>query len=634
MNSISKKVSKFILSVHFRIALIFTLITLATVGLVGAFFVNQYSSQLIQSFDDRVSIPDPVRNQLISDLQNQNSAAVNQDINKVLSTLGDIGNQDYVYVVDNKGVIRGVSDLAMRQLSGHSISASSTITQPILSNIYRAMSGYDGYQRRMRGDILGRRYETLTVPLESRPGDRQSTVGVFVYSASMEQIYNSISNITKMFVGALFVPLLMTILIGFLMARFLTKPITELADQTEQITKGNYLNKNSIRLHDEIGTLSKRINSLSDTLASETAISNMERDRLHSLLTNMTDGVLAITRDGTITIINQAALDFLQLPNSKDAVGKNIAELFDFPDKKISLRDLFQSAQGFFIHPKNDDDPTLNIVASLVRRQSGFISGAVVVLRDVTRRLKIENDQKNFVSNVSHELRTPLTSVNSYIETLQEGASSDPKILKEFLGVAHDETQRMIRMINDLLELSRMDQGRTKMEIEAVNFTKFIDYVLNRFKVMFKQGHSMHSNKRYQIIRKYDSNKALYVEIDSEKFMQVVDNLINNAINYSPDGGNIEVDIQNRSGQLVLSVKDHGLGIPKKDLENIFTRFYRVDKSRARRQGGTGLGLAISKEVVTALHGKIWVESKVDVGTTFYVSFPEIDINSPKLDFN
>ncbi|AZZ60894.1 cell wall metabolism sensor histidine kinase WalK [Oenococcus sp. UCMA 16435] len=633
MNNLSNFISRFFRSVHFKIALIFTVITLITLGLVGAFFVNQYSSQLIQSFDDRVTVPNTIKSQLISDLQISNQKTANQDINQALSTLGGSTEQDYVYVVDKKGVIRGSLTVEMKQLVGQEISSSVSGKQ-VKNNIYHALSSGKSYVRRFRSKLLGRRYETLTIPLEAKPGDRSSTVGVFVYTASMESIYESISNITNMFVGALFIPLLMAIMIGFLMVHLLTRPITELAEQTEQITKGNYSIKNAIKSKDEIGILATQINDLSDTIASETATSNMESDRLNSLLSNMTDGVLAITRDGTITVINQAALDLLHIPRTDKAVGKNISDLLKLVDKKITLRKLFQSIRGFVVEPDGPNGVTLNVVASLVRRQSGFISGAVVVLRDVTRQLKLENDQKNFVSNVSHELRTPLTSVNSYIETLQEGALTQRKIAREFLGVAHDETQRMIHMINDLLELSRMDQGRTKMETEAVNFTKFINYVIDRFDVMFKQGYSMHSNNHYKIIRNYDQERACYVEIDSDKFMQVVDNVINNAINYSPDGGNIEIGIDETADSIILSIKDHGLGIPNKDLENVFTRFYRVDKSRARKQGGTGLGLAISKEVVEALHGKIRVESTVNVGTTFFISLPKVDTSSSRFDFS
>ncbi|WP_143797063.1 HAMP domain-containing protein, partial [Oenococcus oeni] len=281
---------------------------------------------------DRVTVPSTIKSQLISDLQNSNKKAANQDINQALSTLGGSTDQDYVYVVDKSGVIRGSLTVEMKQLVGQQID-SSISGKKVQSNIYHALSSSKDYVRRFRSESLGRRYETLTIPLESKPGDRSSTVGVFVYTASMESIYESIANITNMFVGALFIPLLMAIMIGFLMVHLLTRPITELAEQTEQITKGNYSIKNSIKSKDEIGILATQINDLSDTIASETATSNMESDRLNSLLSNMTDGVLAITRDGTITVINQAALDLLHIPRTDKAVGKNISDLLKLVDK-------------------------------------------------------------------------------------------------------------------------------------------------------------------------------------------------------------------------------------------------------------------------------------------------------------
>ncbi len=634
MNNISKKFSKVISSVHFRITLIFTFVTLAILGLVGAFFVVQYSSSLLNSFNSQLSLPTPLRNELISGLQKNNTLRINRSINEALSNFGKSNRDDYVYVVDKKGVIRGTSSVALRQDVNRKMDSSSTAMKgKIFSNIKNSLSQGKNYHRTIQSKISSSHYKTLVVPLETHNGNRSSTVGSFVYSANMEGVYSTIHNVIKIFIGALLIPLIVAILIGFLMARILTNPIRILVRQTGQIEKENFLNKNSINTKSELGTLAKQINNLSDAIAYETAISNMERDRLNSILANMNDGVLSITRNGTVTLINQTALDFLNITDIKKAVGKNIYDLLNLKKRNTSLRTFFQATHGFFIKSRNSSNLILNIIVSLIRRKSGFISGAVVVLRDVTQRVEIEKEQKDFVSNVSHELRTPLTSVNAYIETLQEENISDKKVTGKFLDVAHRETQRMIRMINDLLELSRMDRGTVKMEKEPVNFIRFIEYALNRFKVIIKQGNSIHPDKKYNIIRKYDKKKSLYVDIDANRFMQVIDNLINNAINYSPEGSNIEVDIKENSKNAILSITDHGLGISKKDQNNIFRRFYRADKSRSRQQGGTGLGLAISKEVVQGLKGKIWVKSKIGKGTTFFVSIPKINVNAKDLDF-
>lgn len=271
---------------------------------------------------------------------------------------------------------------------------------------------------------------------------------------------------------------------------------------------------------------------------------------------------------------------------------------------------------------------------SLIQRESGFVSGLVCVLHDVTEQQKIDNDRKQFVSNVSHELRTPLTSVHSYIEALQDGAWKDSTIAPKFLKVTQDETDRMIRMINDLLTLSRMDSNTQKINKELVNIKELFNYILDRFDMIIKSDDDNKKlSKDYKIIRKF-TKLDLWVEVDTDRFTQVIDNLMNNAIKYSPDGGTITCSLYETHNNVILSVKDQGLGIPRSSIPHIFDRFYRVDKARSRAQGGTGLGLAISKEVIQALGGRIWVESTENKGSTFYIALPYEPIEEDLWDEN
>ena len=235
----------------------------------------------------------------------------------------------------------------------------------------------------------------------------------------------------------------------------------------------------------------------------------------------------------------------------------------------------------------------------------------------------IETLKTDFVSNVSHELRTPLTSVHSYVEALSDGAWKDKDIAPQFLTVIQNETNRMIRMINDLLSLSRMDSGTTKLNLEYVNIKELFNYILNRFDMIIKKDENDQNSKKYTIER-YFTDKDLWVEIDTDKFTQVIDNIMNNAIKYSPDGGVITTRLLETHNHVILSISDQGLGIPRKDLGRIFDRFFRVDKARSRKQGGTGLGLAISKEVINLLGGQIWVDSIEGQGSTFYISLPYV----------
>lgn len=255
----------------------------------------------------------------------------------------------------------------------------------------------------------------------------------------------------------------------------------------------------------------------------------------------------------------------------------------------------------------------------MIQRETGFISGIVCVLHDVTEQEKIERERRDFVSNVSHELRTPLTSMRSYLEALIDGAWKDPEIAPNFLQVTQEETDRMIRMISDLLNLSRMDAGNSELELEYININELMSHVLDRFDMMIQS--SDRPKKAFSIKREF-TNRQIWTEIDTDKMMQVFDNIMNNAIKYSPDGGTITCRLQETHNSVVISVSDQGMGIPRKDLPHVFDRFYRVDKARARSMGGTGLGLAISKEVIQRHGGKIWVDSIEGKGTTFYVSLP------------
>ena len=241
------------------------------------------------------------------------------------------------------------------------------------------------------------------------------------------------------------------------------------------------------------------------------------------------------------------------------------------------------------------------------------------MLTDITEQEKVERERRSFVSNVSHELRTPLTSVKSYTESLQEGAWKDPEIAPAFLQVISTETDRMIRMITDLLHLSRMDQGTPQLELEFVSMNDLFGHILDRFEMMVHS--EQYRKKNYKIVRDF-TQRTLWVEVDQDKMMQVIDNIMNNALKYSPDGGTITCRLMETHNSIVLSVTDEGLGIPRKDLQHVFERFYRVDKARARSMGGTGLGLSISKEVLNMHGGRIWATSVENKGSTFFISLP------------
>src|SRR5699024_7789812 len=301
----------------------------------------------------------------------------------------------------------------------------------------------------------------------------------------------------------------------------------------------------------------------------------------------------------------------------EEAMGQSILTLLEM-EENYTLRTLLENPDEILLKRKKQSISSmiLRVDFSMIRRDSGFISGLVAVLHDVTEQEKTEQERREFVSNVSHELRTPLTSMRSYLEALNDGAWKEEEIAPNFLKVTLDETDRMIRMINDLLNLSRMDSGNNPLQKEFVNFKELVNFVLDRFDMMIDQ-----IDKDYVVHREF-TKRELWVEVDTDRMIQVIDNMMNNAIKYSPDGSVITVCLMETHNNVILSITDQGLGIPKSDLTKVFDRFYRVDKARARKQGGTGLGLAISKEVLKAHGGTIWAESQENIGSTFFISLP------------
>ena len=392
--------------------------------------------------------------------------------------------------------------------------------------------------------------------------------------------------------------------------------LKQLNQKIKDLIAGDYSQVLDMQGNSEITNITNNLNDLSEVIRLTQENLEQESKRLHSILSYMTDGVLATNRRGQITMINDMAKRQLGVERD-DALNQNILELLKIEDE-YELRDLITQSPELMIYSQNVNGEyiSLRVRFALIRRESGFISGLVAVLHDTTEQEKEERERRLFVSNVSHELRTPLTSVKSYLEALDEGALYDP-VAPDFIKVSLNETNRMMRMVTDLLHLSRIDNATSHLDVELINFTAFITFILNRFDKMRSQD----QEKKYELVRDYPIT-SVWIEIDTDKMTQVIDNILNNAIKYSPDGGKITVSMKTTDDQMILSISDQGLGIPKEDLPKIFDRFYRVDKARSRAQGGTGLGLAIAKEIIKQHNGFIWAKSEYGKGSTFTIVLP------------
>lgn len=610
---------KFYQSIHFKIALVFALMLMLTLEVVGAVFVRQLEHQELANFKQQIELPSYIDNSLATQLTSTDTKTANKEIKTILARVNNTSITE-IRVVDAKGIIRGTSSSGNQGIVGQK-TTDTVIKNTLVNNRSHTENLYDSANHN--------RYYVSVVPLLAS-GNANNVVGVVYMRANLEGVYSTINSISLIYLSAALITIVLGLGLAVLISREITRPIEEMRKQTLWIARGDFSGQVKVMGNDELGQLAGAVNNLSVRVEESQESSDAERRRLDSVLSHMSDGVLATDRRGNLTIVNNTALQFLNIADEEQVLGKSILDVLKIR-RQFSIRHLVDEDQDQVILDDLNDDLILSAYFSPIKRESGFVSGLVCVLHDVTSQQKEERERKEFVSNVSHELRTPLTSVKSYVEALSDGAINDPELAPRFLGVVSDETERMIRMINDLLSLSRMDSGTAKLNLEYVNINELFNYILNRFDMIIKNEAADPSQKKYTIVR-YFTKKDLWVEIDTDKFTQVVDNIMNNAVKYSPDGGVITARLLETHNHVILSISDQGLGIPRKDLGHIFDRFFRVDKARSRKQGGTGLGLAISKEVVNLLGGQIWVDSVEGKGSTFYISLPYVPYEEEEWD--
>ncbi|MER1952707.1 MAG: cell wall metabolism sensor histidine kinase WalK [Aerococcus urinaeequi] len=606
----------FFKSIHFKIPVIFILTLLISLQIVGAYFIRSLETEMLTSFDDQVT------SQTTFIIDNIQSVMEDEDLNEdeketqVNSILRRFNNDSVleIQLFDSNGFLLATSNPTSQAYIGQR-TVDEDIEETLYTGIRSETSGYDSNQ-----EI---RIKKFVTPIFSTASSG-AMIGILNVSANLETIYSQIQNIMSLFLIASGISLVFTTGLAVLISSQIINPLQKMRDQTKQIAEGNYSTTLDINSEDEIGQLAESINYLSVRVGDAQDLTEAERQRLDSVLRHMTDGVIATDRRGKITIINDRSLSILN-KTQEEVIGESIIEALDLSDR-FSFRELFDQHESILLNYANDEGETIiRAEYSVIQRESGFISGLVWVLTDITEHEKIERDRKQFVSNISHELRTPLTSVRSYSEALVDGAIKDEKVAVEFLNVIQTETDRMIRMISDLLHLSRMDAKQQVINRELIIFKDLVNHILDRFDMMLQSED--YEGKNY-IIKRELMEEEVWVEIDQDKLIQVIDNIMNNAIKYSPDGGTIYVRLMSTHNQLVLSIQDQGLGIPQESIPHLFDRFYRVDKARSRAQGGSGLGLSIAKEEIELHNGTIWVNSIENKGTTFFISLPFEEFDS------
>jgi two-component system sensor histidine kinase VicK len=440
----------------------------------------------------------------------------------------------------------------------------------------------------------------------------QDTIGALYLVASMEEVFSQMRVINGILATGTGLSLAITAVLGVFLARTITRPMSDMRKQAIELSKGNFSRKVKVYGEDEIGQLAITFNNLTDKLEEAQATTEGERKKLASVIAHMTDGVIATNRSGEVILINNPAMEMLNV--SRETVYEvPITKLLGIDDE-YTFDSLIEQQDSLILDASTLEKPyILRVNFSVIQKEHDRNNGLIAVIYDITEQEKIDEERREFVANVSHELRTPLTTMRSYLEALADGAWEDKEIAPQFLNVTQNETERMIRLVNDLLQLSKLDSKDYRINKQWINFTSFFNQIIDRFE-MTKEQH-------VTFLRMLPEEK-LYVDIDPDKITQVLDNIISNALKYSPEGGLITFKIVVLDDELEISVTDEGMGIPKGTEHKIFERFYRVDKARTRKLGGTGLGLAIAKEMIGAHDGEIWAKSVEGKGTTILFTLP------------
>ena len=581
-------------SLHMKLMLIMTLLIVSLMTVVGAFLINSVANYYTQDFYTQMSeaFGDP---DFLTDLRTpiegeEDGASSIAYILNANSALG-IDNRNRKYYVldgtdghwlagsDEESAGQDLPDDSrnlMRVLAGEQVSSDSTPTAS---------------------------YMDVAVAVE-RGGSRY-IVYVLDNGANATALN---SELITLIVEALIFGLIISVLLSFLLSKTLTTPIERLTEGAERVADGDFSHKIEVASRDEIGVLTGTFNDMAQQLKRTLEEVENERTKLGTLFLHMTDGVVAFSRDGAVIQCNPAAERMLR--RTIPVGGSEVTYDTLFGDIAALPSVLAVEQPGYLDGEREIDGTILELLLAPFSGESA--GGVMVVIHDVTEQRKTEEMRREFVANVSHELRTPLTNIRSYAETLVDNAGElPPDTEKNFLGVILNESDRMTHIVQDLLTLSRFDSGHSELKLTPFSFEGAIRDVYNAVLLdAQRHGHTLRLD-----IEEHLPN----IVGDRERILQVMMNVVSNAIKYTPDGGSIHISAGRLRDRVWMEVADNGIGIPAADRPRIFERFYRVDKARSRESGGTGLGLSIAKEIIDRHEGVIRLVDKDGPGLTVRV---------------
>jgi two-component system phosphate regulon sensor histidine kinase PhoR len=455
--------------------------------------------------------------------------------------------------------------------------------------------------------------DLLYVAIPTNVSDPNSNV--IRLAMSLKEVDQSIYKLWTVLIIGLLILFILAAIVSYRIALSLTRPLEQITKVAQRIKQLDYKARVKIEKQDEVGELGHAINAMAESLEVQMTRIRQNESQLESVLDNMINGVMMIDPNGRILLMSRRAEEILGF-SARELVGRNYAEA----KQQYELSQLIQEALSSREHIREEitfyfpEERLLELNLVPIHGENNEFSGLLLVLQDVTAIRRLERMRSEFVANVSHELKTPIAAVKGFAETLLSGAVNDEETARSFLQIIFDESDRLNRLIGDILALSKIESKRVPMYFSPVELDSFM---MKTVKMLETEA------ARKSIILDLQIEQGLYVEADEDRLRQIMMNVVANGINYTPEGGKVSVHIASiDEDHIRIKISDTGIGIPKKDLPRIFERFYRVDKARSRSSGGTGLGLSIVKHLVELHKGTISVTSEVGLGSTFIIELP------------
>ena len=592
-------------SLHMKLVLIMLLLITSLMTVVGAFLMTSITDFYVDAFYQQMESvfgdSNPSNAAFVDSLRRQPALA--GDVSEAVETLQDIvetraGDLGIDSRTRNYYILDGATGQYLAGSDGQESFQRLQTTHNLLTARNSIASGSN-----LVGDASDITASYMDVAIPITAGDYSFIIYIYDNRDTVSELNGQLFLIIAQ---ALLVGLLISVLLSFLLSKTMITPIERLTEGAERVAAGDFGSTIEVESTDEIGILTTTFNDMAAVLRDTLAAVENERNKLDTLFLHMTDGVVAFASDGSILTSNPAASQML---------GREVS-FYDYDalfGEQVPFRKILALQRPDFLSVELTAGERI-LELYLAPFSDGEDGGVMAVMHDVTAQRKNEEMRKEFVANVSHELRTPLTNVRSYAETIRDSEDIPRSVENSFLDIIISETDRMTRIVQDLLTLSRLDSGRADMKMIRFPFREAIESVCRAVELEAQRhGHTL--------VRSYGRTLPL-ITGDRSRIEQVMMNVLSNAIKYTPDGGTITVDAGVMGKNVWMEVSDTGIGIPAADRERIFDRFYRVDKARSRESGGTGLGLSIAREIVLCHHGTIALSDHSGPGTTVRIVLP------------